>query len=186
MARRRVCHPGPLRLFGYTPTARSCSACSRSCPTPGLLDSFQYHLSCPTDRRSRVGVLQFVPGQSERSFLLSPLGVRVRTGLNLKDQGLAADRVCAGIAEASLYRSFVFFRRALLTVVGHKFGTAWTGEQISKAAIAIEDNEAFRGGTHRLGLGTVPCDVKCDPRPGSYAVFGGLVDGVARRQRHCQ
>src|SRR6266511_2932086 len=150
-----------LETLGKSPPTPFVLACfplkawAHSLRRPRLLDALQYRLSCPTGRRSRVGPLQFVPHQSERSFLFSPFGVRVRSGLNLKDHGLVADRVGAGIAEASLYRRFVFLRRTLLTVVSHEFGTARTREKIRKVAIGIEDNQAFWIGTKRLDLGAI-------------------------------
>src|SRR5262249_1632209 len=146
---RNVSRSGAFRRARLAAANRSRVA-SRSAPIaqrhqlrqrlpPRLLDPPHYRLSCPSDRRSRVGILEFIRGKgSDISFLLLSLGVRVRTSLNLKNQGLVADRICTGIAKASLYDRFVFLRGSPVTVVSREFGAVRTREQISKAAIAIE------------------------------------------------
>src|SRR5207249_6704189 len=83
-----------------------------------LLGSPQYHLSGAATCGSRGPPLQFVPGDSEWSFLINPVPVWKGTGLYVKRDGLFrfVDGVLTKVGDGSLHDSLVFFRLTFLAI----------------------------------------------------------------------
>src|SRR5215204_3538962 len=148
---------------------RDQSADGRRC-AQRLLGSLQYYLSRTTAGRSKGRPLQFVPRESEWSFLLGPVPVWEGTGFYVKGDGLIrfVDGVPAKVSDRSLHDGLVLLGSTFYAIVGREFGLAKARRQQYVAAIAIKARETLRIGTKGLHPVAIRADsIDRDIHPGS-------------------
>ena len=92
-------------------------------------------------RRMRVGDLQFISGESERTFLIVAVPILERAGLDMTDKSLfcLVDRIGVKGGHASLHHGFIFFLGSRGAFIYHKFGRAPL-----KVVVVIKHQDAFR------------------------------------------
>src|SRR6516165_9993793 len=108
--------------------------------------------TCLADRRSRVDPIHFVSCKGQKSVLISPTPIRVRTALNVNVERTTRinERVRTKVAEDSLHNTFVLLRGAPQTVVGREFRKTRAYELHRNVAVSIYNKEACRIGAKRV------------------------------------
>jgi hypothetical protein len=126
-----------------------------------LLGPLPEHQSDPgSSRPIRVGVLKFVSGNRENTFLIGSNPVWVRAAPNVNDEHttVLVYVVGAKIGDAPLDYCFVLFRGCRVAVVGSKFGKVRACDDDRKATPAIERHGALRIWAKRFDLLAIAVD----------------------------